>query len=305
MQATPMRPRARAGTRPMPPATPTAAPLPHDLPEATPPNASFAAGDLLDAPADAICNPVNLAGVMGRGLALQFRTRWPAELPRLPRRAEKRPRSAAGASTRTACPTAGTCCTAPPRTTGGSGRRSPWCAPPSTPSAPAAFATASARSPYRRSAAASAASTGPDVRALLLAAATRHSELRWLLYRAGALRTTGHRPWTAAILAGSAAAPGAQRQHDPMPTGAGRSHRGRAGLVAAGQARAGNRRLPLRWPPPRRSTRTGTPAGASAARCTIWASGAASTSATAVGAWVRTTVFGIRIRPDRYAFPLD
>lgn len=61
----------------MPSATPTTAPLPHDLPEATPPNASFAAGDLLDAPADAICNPVNLAGVMGRGLALQFRTRWP------------------------------------------------------------------------------------------------------------------------------------------------------------------------------------------------------------------------------------
>ena len=61
----------------MPPATPTGAPLPHDLPEATPPNASFAAGDLLDAPADAICNPVNLAGVMGRGLALQFRQRWP------------------------------------------------------------------------------------------------------------------------------------------------------------------------------------------------------------------------------------
>jgi O-acetyl-ADP-ribose deacetylase (regulator of RNase III) len=40
-------------------------------------NASFAAGDLLDAPADAICNPVNLVGVMGRGLALQFRRRWP------------------------------------------------------------------------------------------------------------------------------------------------------------------------------------------------------------------------------------
>lgn len=43
-----------------------------------PPNVGFAAGDLLDAPADAICNPVNLVGVMGRGLALQFRTRWPA-----------------------------------------------------------------------------------------------------------------------------------------------------------------------------------------------------------------------------------
>ncbi len=57
--------------------TPTTASLPHG-PRATPANASFAAGDLLDAPADAICNPVNLAGVMGRGLALQFRTRWPA-----------------------------------------------------------------------------------------------------------------------------------------------------------------------------------------------------------------------------------
>ena len=43
-----------------------------------PPNVSFAAGDLLDAQADAICNPVNLVGVMGRGLALQFRNRWPA-----------------------------------------------------------------------------------------------------------------------------------------------------------------------------------------------------------------------------------
>ena len=42
------------------------------------PNIEFTAGDLLDAPADAICNPVNLAGAMGRGLALQFRTRWPA-----------------------------------------------------------------------------------------------------------------------------------------------------------------------------------------------------------------------------------
>ena len=78
MHAPLMRPRTRAGTRPMPSATPPAAPLPHDLPQAIPPNASFAAGDLLEAPADAICNPVNLVGVMGRGLALQFRTRWPA-----------------------------------------------------------------------------------------------------------------------------------------------------------------------------------------------------------------------------------
>ena len=42
-----------------------------------PPNIELAAGDLLDAPADALCNPVNLVGVMGRGLALQFRQRWP------------------------------------------------------------------------------------------------------------------------------------------------------------------------------------------------------------------------------------
>ena len=58
-------------------ATPTTASLQHG-PAGAPANASFAAGDLLDAPADAICNPVNLVGVMGRGLALQFRTRWPA-----------------------------------------------------------------------------------------------------------------------------------------------------------------------------------------------------------------------------------
>jgi len=43
-----------------------------------PPNVELATGDLLDAPADALCNPVNLVGAMGRGLALQFRTRWPA-----------------------------------------------------------------------------------------------------------------------------------------------------------------------------------------------------------------------------------
>ncbi len=43
-----------------------------------PANVNFTAGDLLDAPADAICNPVNLTGVMGRGLALQFRRRWPS-----------------------------------------------------------------------------------------------------------------------------------------------------------------------------------------------------------------------------------
>ena len=41
------------------------------------PNVELAAGNLLDTPADALCNPVNLVGVMGRGLALQFRNRWP------------------------------------------------------------------------------------------------------------------------------------------------------------------------------------------------------------------------------------
>ena len=44
----------------------------------TPPNVSFATGDLLDAQAEAICNPVNLGGVRGRGRALQFRRRWPS-----------------------------------------------------------------------------------------------------------------------------------------------------------------------------------------------------------------------------------
>lgn len=58
-------------------ARPTTTPLPQELPEA-PANVEFVAGDLLDAQADAICNPVNLVGVMGRGLALQFRTRWPS-----------------------------------------------------------------------------------------------------------------------------------------------------------------------------------------------------------------------------------
>ena len=42
-----------------------------------PPNVELATGDLLETATDALCNPVNLVGVMGRGLALQFRTRWP------------------------------------------------------------------------------------------------------------------------------------------------------------------------------------------------------------------------------------
>ena len=41
-------------------------------------NIEFATGDLLKATTEAVCNPVNLAGVMGRGLALQFKTRWPS-----------------------------------------------------------------------------------------------------------------------------------------------------------------------------------------------------------------------------------
>jgi O-acetyl-ADP-ribose deacetylase (regulator of RNase III) len=35
-------------------------------------------GSLLDAQTDALVNPVNCAGVMGKGLALQFRRKWPA-----------------------------------------------------------------------------------------------------------------------------------------------------------------------------------------------------------------------------------
>ena len=143
----------------MPLATPTAAPLPHDLPEATPPNASFAAGDLLDAPADAICNPVNLAGVMGRGLALQFRTRWPASCHAY--RAALRS-GALGRGRVHAhhlpdgrhvlhCPTKDHW-----------RERSPIALVRATIDAigPCCVRQASARSPYRRSAAASAASTG-------------------------------------------------------------------------------------------------------------------------------------------------
>ena len=42
-----------------------------------PPNVELTAGNLLETTSDALCSPVNLVGVMGRGLALQFRTRWP------------------------------------------------------------------------------------------------------------------------------------------------------------------------------------------------------------------------------------
>lgn len=35
-------------------------------------------GNLLDAPVDALVNPVNIVGVMGKGLALQFKQKYPA-----------------------------------------------------------------------------------------------------------------------------------------------------------------------------------------------------------------------------------
>lgn len=35
-------------------------------------------GNLLKDPAEALVNPVNCVGVMGRGLALQFKTEWPS-----------------------------------------------------------------------------------------------------------------------------------------------------------------------------------------------------------------------------------
>ena len=38
----------------------------------------FVAGDIFAQAADILVNPVNCAGVMGRGLALQFRRRYPA-----------------------------------------------------------------------------------------------------------------------------------------------------------------------------------------------------------------------------------
>lgn len=38
----------------------------------------FRAGNLLEADAEALVNPVNCVGVMGRGLALQFKHAWPA-----------------------------------------------------------------------------------------------------------------------------------------------------------------------------------------------------------------------------------
>ena len=37
----------------------------------------FTRGDIFAQPAEAIVNPVNCVGVMGRGLALQFKRRYP------------------------------------------------------------------------------------------------------------------------------------------------------------------------------------------------------------------------------------
>ena len=39
---------------------------------------TFVTGDIFAQPADVLVNPVNCAGVMGRGLALQFKRRYPA-----------------------------------------------------------------------------------------------------------------------------------------------------------------------------------------------------------------------------------
>ncbi len=38
---------------------------------------TFKTGDILKADSDALVNPVNCVGVMGRGLALQFKKAWP------------------------------------------------------------------------------------------------------------------------------------------------------------------------------------------------------------------------------------
>jgi hypothetical protein len=41
-------------------------------------------GSFLDAAADALINAVNTVGVMGKGLALQFKKGLPTQFPRLP-----------------------------------------------------------------------------------------------------------------------------------------------------------------------------------------------------------------------------
>ena len=42
---------------------------------------TFVSGDIFDQPADILVNPVNCVGVMGRGLAAQFKRRYPAVFP--------------------------------------------------------------------------------------------------------------------------------------------------------------------------------------------------------------------------------
>ena len=51
----------------------------------------FTAGDIFAQPVDAIVNPVNCVGVMGRGLARQFKHRFPRRVRGLPRRVLTRP----------------------------------------------------------------------------------------------------------------------------------------------------------------------------------------------------------------------
>lgn len=48
------------------------------MPEAAPPGIIFCRGDLLAADTQALVNAVNCVGVMGRGIALQFKTAYPA-----------------------------------------------------------------------------------------------------------------------------------------------------------------------------------------------------------------------------------
>ena len=44
---------------------------------------TFTSGDVTEADAEALVNTVNCVGVMGRGIALQFKRQLPGELPRL------------------------------------------------------------------------------------------------------------------------------------------------------------------------------------------------------------------------------
>ncbi len=106
------------------------------------------------------------------------------------------------------------------------------------------------------------------------------------------------------ILARPAPRPGIRQPNDSMPAKPGRSHRGEPG-----------------WSPP--STRGpatavrrfrgrlfGNDADRHACwciRCTLHRLGIWRREHVRYGrsAWVRTTVFGVRIRPDRCAFPLD